>query len=77
MQVKPVVTTWKKPWPAMPSQIAYLQPDDMLYVPSTKLASAGELCTATGGCGVASRVWVSASATVSITKTVTTKLTLR
>ncbi|MCW8278179.1 polysaccharide biosynthesis/export family protein [Pseudomonas sp. PCH199] len=25
------------------SQIAYLQPDDMLYVPKTKLASAGEL----------------------------------
>jgi polysaccharide export outer membrane protein len=24
-------------------QIAYLQPDDMLYVPKTKLASAGEL----------------------------------
>ncbi|MNR45953.1 hypothetical protein D3C85_1648600 [compost metagenome] len=28
---------------ASAAQVAYLQPDDMLYVPKTKLASAGDL----------------------------------
>ncbi|WP_213936609.1 polysaccharide biosynthesis/export family protein [Pseudomonas sp. dw_612] len=42
-QVKAVRYDVEKALSGDASQIAYLQPDDMLYVPKTKLASAGEL----------------------------------
>ena len=42
-QVQAVPYNVDKALDASAAQVAYLQPDDMLYVPKTKLASAGEL----------------------------------